>query len=219
MIKKRILGLIVSSTLATLVSTESIASGIKLDNIPICHGFGCSQLESVSITDAEWGEITAFFNTPAETPEQERDQIRRATGWMEIIMGRYTPIHVDKGTNDFPDRYKVERLSRDDYKLFANYSGQMDCIDESKNMTTYLNILQENNLFKHHKVVERAHRSTLRDQHYAGQIQEHDAGTKWVIDSWFYDFGILPYIEESKEWHDLPYFFSSSFGHQEGTEE
>lgn len=43
------------------------------------------------------------------------------------------------------------------------------------------------------------------DQHCAGQIEEIDSGTRWVVDSWFYDYGSLPYVEESRECHDIPF--------------
>lgn len=162
--------------------------------IPICHGFGCKYKETVTISDQEWAQVKSWFREPAHTPEEERQQIRKATGWLEVIIGRYTPIHLDNGQNELDSSSTV---------------GQLDCIDESHNMVMFLNLMAEEDLFRHHKVVEKAYRKTLMDQHYAGQIEELEKGTRWVVDSWFHPHGRLPYIQESKEWHDISFFGSA----------
>jgi len=182
-----------------------------LSGIDICHGFGCRYKETISITEREWGQIKAFFNEPADTAAAERKQIRRAAGWFEVIAGRHTPIHRDKGKNDYPEQFKTLRLNKDEARKLGTRVGQMDCIDESLNMTTYLEMMERAGLLRHHRVVERAHRQSAVDQHYAGQIEEIENGERWVVDSWFYDYGSLPYLEEAKEWHDIPFLFSTSF--------
>lgn len=195
------------ATVAALLSTPASSYGGGLDDITICHGFGCRIQESVSITQREWLQIQAFFNQPAETAAGERQQIRKASGWFEVIIGRHTPIHLDKGKNEYPGRFEDVRGGG----TLDRRIGQMDCIDESLNMTTYLTIMEQAGLFRHHRVVERAHRRSAIDQHYAGQIEEIESGTRWVLDSWFYDYGSLPYLEEAEEWHDIPFLFSTSF--------
>lgn len=178
----------------------------KPGSLTICHGFGCRYQDTAWITDEEWRQIQAFFNKPAATPAAERDQIRRAAGWFEVIAGRHTPIHLDKGKNAYPGRFEKTTSRRG-----GGRRGQMDCIDESLNMTAYLEAMERARLFQHHKVVERALRRSAVDQHYAGQIEELESGARWVVDSWFYDYGSLPYMEESREWHDIPFLFSTSF--------
>jgi hypothetical protein len=194
-----------------MLASPPAAHGGGLDGIEICHGFNCRIKESVSISENEWNQIKAFFRRPAENAEMERDQIRRAAGWFEVIIGRYTPIHLNKGGNNFPGRFDTVRLEKDRVEYLGSAEGQMDCIDESLNMTTYLTLMEEAGLFKYHRVVERAHRRSAVDQHYAGQIEEIDSGARWVLDSWFYDHGRLPYLEEAEEWHDIPFLFSTSF--------
>ncbi|HSH42754.1 MAG TPA: hypothetical protein VK973_11585, partial [Arenicellales bacterium] len=177
----------------------------------ICHGFGCRLQETIAIDEGEWRQIKAFFREPAATAAGERDQIRRAVGWFEVIAGRYTPIHRDLGKNEIPGRFESVRRSPDQGEQAASTVGQMDCIDESLNVTTFLELMEQAGLFRHHRVVERAHRRSALDQHYAGQIEEVESGTRWVVDSWFYDYGSLPYVEEATEWHDIPFLFSTSF--------
>lgn len=195
----------------TLLAMPGVSRGGGLDNISICHGFGCRIQESISITGQEWSQIKAFFRQPVETPAAEREQIRKAAGWFEVIAGRHSPIHLDKGKNEIPGRFENVRRGPDAPLQAASTVGQMDCIDESLNVTTFLTLMEQAGLFRHHRVVERAHRRSALDQHYAGQVEEIGSGARWVVDSWFYDYGSLPYVEEATEWHDIPFLFSTSF--------
>lgn len=196
---------------AALLLLPPQARGEAPGDIPICHGFGCRYKETISITDTEWHQIKAFFRKPANSPAEERLQIKKASGWFETIAGRHSPIHLDRGKNEFPGRFDSVRLSKDEHRTTTDTLGQMDCIDESLNMTTYLALMEQAGLFKYHRVVERAHRQSAVDQHYAGQLEEIASGERWIVDSWFYDYGRLPYIEEADEWHDIPLLFSTSY--------
>lgn len=188
---------------APVPASAAVNADTALTDIKICHGFGCRFEETIHISAREWRQIEAFFKQPAPDPEAEREQIRRAAGWFEVIAGRHTPIHLDKGGNAYPDRYG--------YGDGNGRRGQMDCIDESLNMQAYLKRMQDAGLFRYHRVVERAHRASALDQHYAGQIEEIESGQRWVVDSWFYDFGNLPYVEEARKWQDIPFLFRTSF--------
>lgn len=172
-------------------NTQDITPG----TIPVCYNFSCNTREVVAITAEEWKEVVNWFGTPAENPEQERVQIQKAAGWLEVIIGRYTPIHADLGQ----DRWT------------SNRHGQMDCIDEERNVTAFLHLFQNQGLLKFHRVVEPAYRRTAWDQHWAGQIEEIQSGERWVVDSWFQDYGFNPYIQKSEQWLDIPFFFSSSY--------
>ena len=98
-----------------------------------------------------------------------------------------------------------------DDQLTDNGLGQMDCIDEEKNVTAFLHLLQNQGLLNFHKVVEPAYRRTAWDQHWAGQIEELTGGERWVVDSWFQAYGYNPYIQNAEQWKDIPFFFSSSY--------
>lgn len=172
-------------------ATSEIDPGI----FPVCYNFGCSVKDLVSITPEEWKQVTDWFAEPAENAEQERIQIKKAAGWLEVIVGRYTPTRLDLGQDD----------------LSQGRLGQMDCIDEEKNVTTFLQLFQSHGLLSFHRVTEPAYRRTLWDQHWAGQIEEIESRKRWVVDSWFQGYGKNPYIQESEQWSDIPFFFSSSY--------
>ena len=167
-------------------------SFVTVDAIPVCYDFGCKNGSTVKLPLHEWGEVIGWFHPAAKTPEEERTQIQKAIGWMEVLIGRYTPTHKDLAF-DLPPVDDVSHL----------FPGQQDCIDEAVNTTTYLRLFELNGLLKHHKVIEQAYRSSIFDQHWAGQIKETATGTRYVVDSWFQPNGYLPVIQASEEWEDI----------------
>ena len=170
-----------------------IQSHAKEITLPVCYGFSCKTRQLVSITPAEWRSVVGWFDRAAATPEDERQQIRQAIGWMEVVVGRYTPTHLDKGMN-------LENKPVD-------MTGQMDCIDESINTTTYLTLFEQLGLLHWHRVTSRAYRGSLLDAHWAAQVEQIDSAVNYIVDSWFQDNGMLPYIAESTEWLDLRWAF------------
>jgi hypothetical protein len=182
--------------LAGWIGAVHATSGeITPEAIPVCYNFGCSVKETIGITPGEWKQVTNWFSKPAGNAEQERTQIKKAVGWLEVIVGRYTPIYRDLGQDD----------------LSQGRLGQMDCIDEEKNVTAFLQLFQNQGLLRFHRVTEPAYRRTAWNQHWAGQIAEIESRQKWVVDSWFQSYGNNPYIQESEQWSDIPFIFASSY--------
>lgn len=177
-----------------LASSHGFAA-TSIESIPVCYNFGCKTKELVAITQQEWAEVSGWFDPPAATAADERQQIRQAIGWMEVVVGNHTPTHRDTGL---------------DLQLGGEFPGQLDCIDESLNTTTYLRLFEYHGLLRHHRVRERAYRRAIFDQHWAGQIEEKDSGARFVVDSWFHDNGILPYVQTMDEWMDIPFLFSAT---------
>ena len=160
-------------------------------DIPICHGFGCNFESIISLSDAEWRSVAGWLKAYAPDPNTERDHIRQAIGWMEVLVGRHGPGREDRAL---------------DLKYVAFRTGQMDCVDESINTTTYLKLFEKNNLLRWHRVVERIQRRALFDAHWAGQIEEIQTGDRFVIDSWFQDNGLLPNVQKTEDWADIPFY-------------
>lgn len=187
--------LVVVCGLLALPGIARATGDVTPQAIPVCYHFGCNTREVIGIDEEEWNQVANWFAEPAGNAEQERTQIRKAVGWLEVIIGKYTPIHRDLGQDE----------------LTEDGLGQMDCIDEEKNVTAFLHLFQNQGLLKYHRVVEPAYRRTAWDQHWAGQIEEIQSGERWVVDSWFQAYGYNPYIQKSEQWKDIPFFFSSSY--------
>ena len=190
-------------TLFTLVFSLTVWAGreqgveappyVTLDAIPVCYDFGCKNSSTVNLPITEWAEVVGWFDPVAKTPAEERDQIMKAIGWMEVLIGKHTPTHRDLAF-DLP-------ANQDDVSDL--FPGQQDCIDEAVNTTTYLRLFELNGFLKHHVVIEQAYRRAIFDQHWAGQIREMVSGERYVVDSWFQPNGYLPVIQASREWEDI----------------
>ena len=164
----------------------------SLDAMTVCYDFGCRNRSIVNLPEHEWLEVANWFHPPAKTPQEELRQIRQAIGWMEEVVGRYTPTHKDVAMSlPLIDNYQ---------DLFP---GQQDCIDESINTTTYLRLFEQQGLLQHFEVIERAYRRAIIGQHWAAQIRQKSNGARFVVDSWFQPNGYLPAIQASKDWEDI----------------
>ncbi len=161
----------------------------------VCYDFSCKTESTVQISQGEWNSIKSIFLPPAKTAEVERKQMQSAVGRMEVIVGTYTPTHRDIARNLGSTSNTIE-----------DTTGQLDCVDESLNSTTYLSLFEQHNLLQFHRVTDRAHRRALLNQHWAGQVVELDTGQKFIFDSWFRDNGEPPYVVPGQIWHDLSLF-------------
>ena len=187
-----------ASALASDPDAIYLQTPVDLNYIPVCYNFGCEERPIVSISEHEWSETAGWF-TPVSSAAKERQQIRQAVGWMEVIIGRYTPTHRDIGRN-LADEGQQER-----------WPGQLDCIDESINTTIYLRLFEQRGLLKWHRVVERENRRAIWDQHWTAQVEELRTGARYAVDSWFDDNGTLPYVQKIEEWRKLKSAVTSFF--------
>jgi len=156
-----------------------------LPEVTICYNYDCNRTAHVRPAAGEWQTVVNQFKPPARLAAEERDMIRRAIAVLEHIAGTQTPTFRDRGRNPIVD----------------DWPGQMDCIDESMNTKRYLDLLQERNLLRWHRVADRAYRAPhLFDQHWAGQIIELETLDSYIVDSWFLDNGNMPYIQATSAW-------------------
>ena len=152
----------------------------------ICFDHSCTTVVSDSLTPEEWRDATQPLRPPALGAAAERSAIACAIARFEEIVGRHTGTYADRGRN-------LRGLGR---------SGQLDCIDESTNTTTYLRLLERNGLLQHHAVLERVTRFGLSAgmPHTTAVIQERATGARFAVDSWFFDNGEPPYIVDLATW-------------------
>ena len=128
------LQLVSGSIQADIFVRDDIITTPDINHFSMCHAHGCKTVEQLSLTPEEWLQISRHFQPPAESAEAERHQIADAIAEFEQIIGDKTDTSQDKAG------------------LFEHMGshGQLDCIDESTNTTTYLLILQKQGLLKWH---------------------------------------------------------------------
>lgn len=150
----------------------------------VCTDFHCDLTVPAALTEAQWQQISALFQTHASA-EQERDEIRRAIALLEELAGRITGTWRDKGGN---------------FHL-GSREGQLDCIAESRNTTTYLRLLEDARLLRWHSVEDRAmRRRWLVSDHWTAVIRERPGGGRFAVDSWYRDNGEPPCIQPLEDW-------------------
>jgi len=138
----------------------------------------------VTLTASQWRKVRTLFAEDT-SPRQEREAIGRAIALMEREVGAITGTWRDLGGN----------------VRGAGQEGQLDCIAESRNTTTYLQLLSDDGLLKWHQVEARAMRNPwLLDVHWSAVIRERTGGARFAVDSWFLDNGQPPYIQPLEGW-------------------
>lgn len=165
---------------------DDIITKPTYERFSVCHDHTCQKVVTSSLSLSEWNEITSPLQPALFTAGDERAAIASVVSNIEIVVGERTGTHADKGGN---------------IKGFWQ-SGQMDCIDESTNTTTYLTMLFENGLLQHHSVADRATRFGIfaGAPHTTAVIRETASGKLFAVDSWFFDNGELPAIVEIQQW-------------------
>jgi len=156
------------------------------DKFSVCLDHSCYTVMTQAISEQSWSSVNDPLKIPAESAAQERLAIAKALARMEIIVGKQTGTDADQGGN-WPG---------------FGHAGQMDCIDESTNSTTYLRMLEKEGYLNHHRVVGRATRFGIfvGAPHTTAVIQENDSQTRYAVDSWFFDNGESPVVVKLSEW-------------------
>ena len=114
--------------------------------VVVCHGFGCRFRTAVGLTNADHSKLKQMFASAKKTPEAERKAIGLATSWFDRRIG--------------PEAGTTRRVA---YAGVRSDQGpeQMDCIDMSRNNTSFLLVLDQLGLLKHHKVESSRERAAI----------------------------------------------------------
>ena len=149
-----------------------------------CIDYHCDAGRTVTLTADQWQSVRDLF--PASTtPKEERENIRQAIALLENTVGSMTGTWRDLAGN----------------AAGAGQRGQLDCISESKNTTTYLQLLFADGLLKWHGIGERRVRHPLIfNVHWTAVIIDRSSGERFAVDSWFLDNGQPPIIQPLEDW-------------------
>lgn len=175
-----ILSVSASHAAGSVVAIQSVS-------FSVCHQQGCAERTTMQFTSAEAQLILQAFAMPSATAAQERALIAQAISRIEQIVGPRTGTDRDLG-GTFPGAFR---------------SGQMDCIDESTNTTTYLRLLDNAGVLHWHTILRPATRLPIPRgwwPHTSAVIREAATGTRYAVDSWFDANGSVPHIVELKLW-------------------
>ena len=150
----------------------------------VCHGFGCSRSAKAGINGDDWDQVRAVFYPTAHDAAEERTQLANAIALMETIVGVQAGTAGDKAGSSLIGR-----------------PGQMDCIDEAVNTTTYMALLARENLLAFHDLGPAVLRGNLISRpSNTATIIEHETGAQYTVDSYFHKNGEPPEIIPVELW-------------------
>jgi len=149
-----------------------------------CTDYHCDTGKMVSLTPSQWQSIRNLFTGDTSATE-ERENIRHAIAMFEKMVGAVTGTWRDLAGNF----------------AGAGLPGQLDCISESKNTSTYLQLMFDDGLFRWHEVEERQVRHPfIFNTHWTAVIADRGTGKRFAVDSWFRDNGEPPDILPLEDW-------------------
>ncbi len=159
----------------------------------ICAGAGCPLKISFLFTGSHIAKVAAEMTQArtaagcvADTAECERSALSRAMVVMEMI------VH-DETLKVMTSSEQTAHSTTGTYE--AKKQLTQDCVDQATNGITYLAILAEENLFRHHQIVHPGRINiAIIQPHFFTQIKSED-GTVYRFDLYHRGrFGIPPYI-------------------------
>jgi hypothetical protein len=158
-----------------------------ISSLQVCKNYGCSAHVTVSFAPNEWGEVRAIFATVSGNAAEERERIREAIALLETLVGPKAGTANDKAGADI---------------IAFNHEGQLDCIDEAFNTTTYLRLIAADGLLRWHDVGDPVERGNFLDRwpHNTATIVERGSNTAYTVDSWFHANGAMPETVLLKDW-------------------
>ena len=154
------------------------------DTVQSCRGYGCTNIDTITLTKEEWQKIGSPFTSKAKTPQEERNKIKTAIASFETIIGEKTGTAQDKAGT---------------FNKTGNF--QQDCVDESINTTIYLLALKNRGHLEFHEILTPQSRLPfMKWPHQSATIKDLTTGQKLAVDSWFYDNGQPPVIIDFQKW-------------------
>lgn len=157
----------------------------------ICHGFGCKYRTEVAFGPKDRAILARFLAAGKASAAAERTAISKAGAWFDKRIG--------------PSAGTQGHVARAGAKYMYD-TGQFDCVDSSRNMTTLLLVLEQLKLLRHHEVdvpVARGYIIDTRPPHVTAVLIEKAGGKKWAVDSWTRAYGQAPEILPLSVWETL----------------
>jgi hypothetical protein len=163
-------------------------------SVYVCHAYGCKQQTRVKFGPNEIAELTALMRKikKGDTPHEERRAIAYAIAWMETYAGKIAGTSGDRAGMEFTG---------------SGDPTQQDCVDEATNTTSYMLILEQAGLIKHHTVGRPFSKGNVliggisQWPHWTAVLFEKDGNKKWAVDSWIYANGVNPAVIEADKWY------------------
>ncbi len=155
--------------------------------VTFCHGFGCHFETDILFREAQMQRLREIMAVGSASPAHEREAIKQAVVFFEVFAAKTAGTATDIAGN---------------YTTGGDRS-QLDCVDEARNTTRLLILLERKGLLKHHTVARIEGRGNFLDTRYphnTAVVRDKKTGVKWSVDSWMRHNGHVPEVMTLKRW-------------------
>ena len=154
----------------------------------VCYGFVCRRRATLDFSAADRKALTLILAAGKASPAAERAAVQKAVVWFDKRMG---PVI---GT--------TERVAHADIRSGAD-AKNFDCWDSTRNVSSFLLVLQEWGLLKHHTVGNPRYRGNIfamQLPHNTAVLTENVSRVEWVVDMWTTRYAQPPDVMLVEQW-------------------
>ncbi|MBV5271391.1 MAG: hypothetical protein JZU55_17625 [Afipia sp.] len=158
------------------------------NGMTVCYGFVCRRRAELTFTSADQKELSQIMAAGKASAIAERAAVQKAVVWFDKRMG---PVI---GT--------TTRVARADIRNRADASNY-DCWDSTRNVSSFLLVLQEWGLLKHHTVGNPRYRGNILAMqlpHNTAVLTEKASRVEWVVDMWTTRYAQPPDVMLVDKW-------------------
>lgn len=154
-------------------------------SVVICHGIGCAHRTEIGLGKGDHNKLAALLSTGKSSAAAERGALATAIAWFDRRVG--------------PEAGTTKRIARAGV-MTERGPGQMDCIDTSRNTTSYFIILDQLRLLRFHQIEAPIARGFITRPHATAVLRETKSGQKWAFDNWTRKYGEKPDVKPLEDW-------------------
>lgn len=154
----------------------------------VCYGFVCRRRAMLDFSDGDRKTLTQIISAGKASPAAERAAVQKAVVWFDKRMG---PVI---GT--------TTRVARADIRNRAD-ANNYDCWDSTRNVSSFLLVLQEWGLLKHHTVSNPRYRGNIfamQLPHNTAVLMEKASRVEWSVDMWTTRYAQPPDVMLVEQW-------------------
>jgi hypothetical protein len=154
----------------------------------ICYGFVCRRRAQLDFTASDKAELTRIIGAGKASAQAERAAVQKAVVWFDRKVG--------------PMIGTTHRVANADIRSGAD-AGNFDCWDTTRNTSSFLLVLQEWGLLKHHTVGNPRFRGNifvLQLPHNTAVLVENASKIEWAVDMWPTKFADPPDVMQLEAW-------------------
>ncbi len=160
----------------------------SLNGMTVCYGFVCRRRAELTFAAADQKQLSQIMATGKASAVAERAAVQKAVIWFDKRMG--------------PQIGTTTRVARADIRSRADASNY-DCWDSTRNVSSFLLVLQEWGLLKHHTVGNPRYRGNILAMqlpHNTAVLTEKASRVEWVVDMWTTRYAQPPDVMLVEQW-------------------